>query len=108
MTYKERYQELLGQYKDMERTILEAQANKKTAQAQKRVLEGKIKTLLKLKMFSAEETEKILQKIEKEIETQLSVLSERIQEYEQKLNEFKTGEVIEKSSDDMNHILEEL
>lgn len=107
MSYKERYQVLLEQYKDMERTILEAQASKKTAEQQKKELEGKIRTLLKLKVFSAEETEKILQKIEKEIETRLNILTEKVQEYEQKLSGFETEDV-KASSDDMNNILEEL
>lgn len=107
MTYKEKYQGLLEQYKDMERTVLEAQASKKAAGEQKKEIEGKIRTLLKLKVFSPEEAEKVLQKLEKEIETRLNVLTERVQEYEQKLSEFET-EGVKTSSDDMNNVLEEL
>lgn len=107
MTYKERYRGLLEQYKGMERTVLEAQASKKAAGEQKKEIEEKIKTLLKLKMFSPEEAEKVLQRLEKEIETRLNVLTEKVQEYEQKLSEFETEEV-ETPSDDMNNVLEEL
>ena len=107
MTYKERYQGLLERYKDMERTVLEAQASKKAAGEQKKELEKKIKTLLKLKVFSPEEAEKVLQKLEKEIETRLNVLTERVQEYEQELSEFETEDV-PTSPDDMNNVLEEL
>jgi ABC-type methionine transport system ATPase subunit len=107
LTYKEKFQELLEEYKNMEKAILEAQANKKTAEQQKKVLEGKIKVLLKLKVFSAEDVEKILQKLDKEIETRLNVLAEKIQEYEEELGEFKTGDV-KASSDDMSNVLEEL
>jgi len=91
----------------MERTVLEAQASKKAAGEQKKELEKKIRTLLKLKVFSAEEAEKVLQRLEKEIETRLNVLTERVQEYEQKLSEFK-AEGAPTSSDDMNNVLEEL
>ena len=107
MTYKERFQRLREQYKDMERAVLEAQASKKAAGEQKKELEKKIRTLLKLKVFSSEEAEKVLQKLEKEIETRLNVLTERIQEYEQELSEFET-EGVEASSEDMNSVLEEL
>ena len=107
MTYKEKYQGLLGRYKDIERTVLEAQASKKAAGEQKKELEKKIKTLLKLKVFTPEEAEKVLQKLEKEIETRLNVLTERIQEYEQELSEFKTEDGLA-SSDDVNNVLEEL
>lgn len=107
MTYKEKFQRLREQYKDMERTVLEAQASKKAAGEQKKELEKKIKTLLKLKVFSSEEAEKVLQKLEKEIETRLNVLTERVQEYEQELSEFETEDV-PNSSDDMNSVLEEL
>lgn len=107
MNYKEQYQGLLGQYKDMERTVLEAQASKKAAGHQKREIEGKIRILLKLKVFSSEETERTLQKLEKEIETRLNVLTEKVQEYEQELSEFETQDV-SNSSDDMNNVLEEL
>lgn len=107
MTYKERFRGLSERYKDMERTVLEAQASKKAAGEQKKELEGKIKTLLKLKVFTPEEAEKVLQKLEKEIETRLNVLTERVQEYEQELSEFETEDV-PKSSDEMNNVLEEL
>ena len=107
MTYKERYQGLREQYKDMERIVLEAQASKKAAGEQKKELERKIRTLLKLKVFTPEEAAKVLQKLEKEIETRLNVLSERVQEYEQELSEFETEDV-PKSSDDMNSVLEEI
>lgn len=107
MTYKEKYQGLLEEYKNMEKAILEAQANKKTAEQQKKVIEGKIKVLLKLKVFSAEDVEKILQKLDKEIETRLNVLAEKIQEYEGKLSEFKTEDV-KASSDDFSNVLEEI
>jgi len=107
LTYKEKFQRLSAQYKDMERAVLEAQASKKAAGEQKKELERKIKTLLKLKVFSPEEAEKVLQKLEKEIETRLNVLTERVQEYEQELSEFETEDV-PKSSDDMNNVLEEL
>jgi len=107
LTYKEKYRGLLGRYKDIERAVLEAQASKKAAGEQKKELERKIKTLLKLKMFTPEEAEKVLQKLEKEIETRLNVLTERIQEYEQELSEFKTEDGLA-SSDDMSNVLEEL
>ena len=107
MTYKEKYRGLLGRYKDIERAVLEAQASKKAAGEQKKELEKKIKTLLKLKMFTPEEAEKVLQRLEKEIETRLNVLTERIQEYEQELSEFKTEDGLA-SSDDVNNVLEEL
>lgn len=107
MTYKEKYQGLLGRYKDIERVVLEAQASKKAAGEQKKELERKIKTLLKLKVFTPEEAEKVLQKLEKEIETRLNVLTERIQEYEQELSEFKTEDGLA-SSDDGSNVLEEL
>jgi phage-related minor tail protein len=107
LTYKEKYQGLLGRYKDIERAVLEAQASKKAAGEQKKELERKIKTLLKLKVFTPEEAEKVLQKLEKEIETRLNVLAERVQEYEQELSEFKTEDGLA-SSDDMNTVLEDL
>ena len=107
MTYKERYQGLSERYKDIERTVLEAQASKKAAGEQKKELEKKIKTLLKLKVFTPEEAEKVLQKLEKEIETRLNVLTERVQEYEQELSEFVTKDVTT-SSDGMNNVLEDL
>jgi phage-related minor tail protein len=107
LTYKEKYQGLLGRYKDIERAVLEAQASKKAAGEQKTELERKIKTLLKLKVFTPEEAEKVLQRLEKEIETRLNVLTERIQEYEQELSEFKTEDGLA-SPDDMGNVLEEL
>jgi len=87
----------------LEKRILVAQANKKVSEQEKEKIEKEIKKLLKRKEVSPKDVEAFLLKLEKELDTRMDVLSEKIQKYEGVVSEFRADE-----PKGTNNILEDL
>lgn len=77
MSYKEEYARSKREYDSAKRNIDELKAKQKVAKSELRKVEDKIKELTK-----GRDAEEVLSQLEKEIETRLEMVREKVREFE--------------------------